>query len=209
MNSLQIGRQRFSELFWNIVDEKVGDYPYKIIEKIVEDQQTLREKADYNTGSLTFNDAVELYKLVKFFQPRVIAEVGTFIGVSTLIMSNVTHHIYTCDFSNDINLNTPNISQYPKKLSTEVFRDLAEKNIKVDLVYLDGRLKQDDIYLLDNIICNHTVFIMDDFEGIEKGVANAMMLERPERILIYPRLNTKTALLIPISSINLVSQEDN
>jgi hypothetical protein len=42
MNPVQIGRQRFSNIFWGIVDERVDDYPYEVIEKIVEDQQKLR-----------------------------------------------------------------------------------------------------------------------------------------------------------------------
>ena len=120
MNTVQIGRERFSEIFWRILNEKVYS-PWSVILEIIENQQKLRKDADYNTGSLGKNDAECLHRLVKFFQPRVIAEVGTFIGVSTLVMSdalkNVPHHIYTCDFSNDINLNTPNISQYPKKPS--------------------------------------------------------------------------------------------
>ncbi len=76
MNPVQIGRQRFSNIFWGIVDERVDDYPYEVIEKIVEDQQKLRADADYNTGSVQYDDAVELYKLAKFFQPKVIPASG-------------------------------------------------------------------------------------------------------------------------------------
>jgi hypothetical protein len=52
MNSIQIGRQRFSNIFWGIVDERVYDYPYETIEKIIWEQQKLRSEADYNTGSV-------------------------------------------------------------------------------------------------------------------------------------------------------------
>jgi predicted O-methyltransferase YrrM len=210
MNAVQIGRKRFSDIFWNIVDEKVSDYPYEIIEKIVEEQQELRAHAEYNTGSVPYDDAVELYKLVKFFQPNAIAEVGTFIGVSTMSMNLAMERlvdIYTCDYSNNINLDIPNIFQYPKQSSAQMFKDMAEKNVKVDLVYLDGRLQQEDFEPLSKIVDDQTVFVFDDFEGIEKGVVNAMMLEGQGRLLIYPREGRKTAVSIPVSLLKLTPQE--
>jgi len=192
MNSLQIGRRRFSELFWNIVDEKVENYPHTTITDVISTQQSLRVDADYNTGSLGYDDAIELYKLVRFFAPTVIAEVGTFIGVSTTVMSFAAplKKIYTCDMSNHITLDIHrDVIQYHKQTSTQMFKDLAEKEVKVDLVYLDGRLSP------------------DDFEGIEKGIANALMLEHPSRVLIYPRRDNKTAVSLPVGLIQLVPQE--
>jgi len=137
MNTVQIGRNRFSDIFWNIVDEKVSDYPYDAIEKIIKDQQPLRNIASYNTGSLPYDDAVELYKLVKFFKPQTIAEVGTFIGVSTRVMRVAISSaaIYTCDASNNIEISPTKDSklfQYPLKTSSEMFKDLVEKEVKAD-----------------------------------------------------------------------------
>ena len=86
MNPIQLGRKRLSEMVWQIIDERVNDYPFEKIENIVEDQQALRAQADYNTGSLSVEAAFELYKVVKFFTPKHVAEVGTFIGVSTMVM---------------------------------------------------------------------------------------------------------------------------
>ena len=210
MNPLQIGRKRFSEIFWNIVDEKVDEYPYDKIAFIVDEQQKLRVDADYNTGSVPYDDAVELYKLVKFFQPRVIAEVGTFIGVSTVTMNLAMERlvdIYTCDMSNNINLDVPNIFQYPKKSSTDMFKDMAEKNVGIDLMYLDGRLQQEDLQYFPQVIHDQTVFVFDDFEGIEKGVVNAMMLNGANRILIYSREGRKTAVSLPFTMLQFVPQE--
>lgn len=211
MNPVQIGRKRFSDIFWNIVDEKVDEYPHEAIEKMIQNQQKLRSEADYNTGSVPYDDAVELYKLVRIFAPQVIAEVGTFIGVSTCTMREAVSsaQIYTCDSSNDITVSPHDtkIEQYPRCTSTEMFTDLAEKGVKVDLIYLDGRLSQSDAEPLSKIVHDKTVIILDDFEGIEKGVVNAMMLEAPNRALIYPREGRKTAASIPISVIQLVPQE--
>jgi predicted O-methyltransferase YrrM len=214
MNSLQIGRRRFSELFWNIVDEKVSNVPWQEIEDMIADRQEYRCKAEYNTGSLSVNDAAELYRLVKFFKPSTIAEVGTFIGVSTMAMYMADKYVSidTCDMSNDI----PNsfvdtwgmVTYFPKTSSTEMFKKLAEEeNPSIDLIYLDGRLSQPDIEPLSKIVCEKTVFVLDDFEGIEKGVANALMLEHPSRVLIYPRGDNKTAVSMPVGLIQLVPQE--
>lgn len=210
MNPIQIGRKRLSEIVWGIIDEKVGDFPFEIIEKIVEEQQSLRSKAEYNTGSVPYDDAVELYKVVRFFTPAVIAEVGTFIGVSTRVMnlaSNGMVVIYTCDMSNAIDLDTPNIHQYPKTASPDMFKALADKDWKVDLVYLDGRLSQQDFEPLSKIIHDDTVFVLDDFEGVEKGVVNALMIESGLRVLIYPRDGRKTAISLPMSLLRVVPQE--
>jgi len=210
MNSIQIGRKRLSEIVWNIIDEKVGDYPHERIEKIVKDQQSLRKQAEYKTGSVPLDDAEELFRIVTFFKPDAIAEVGTFVGVSTMTMNLACHRlvdIYTCDVSNNIDLDVPNIFQYPNKPSHEMFADMAEKGVKVDLIYLDGRLSQQDVEPLNKIIHDKTVFVMDDFEGTEKGVANAMMLESPGRVLVYPREGRKTAISIPFTLIQVLSQE--
>lgn len=210
MNPIQIGRQRFSKIFWDIVDERVGDYPYETIEKIIWEQQKLRSEADYNTGSVPYDDAIELYKLVKFFQPKVIAEVGTFIGISTVTMNlamNRLVDIYTCDHSNNINLDIPNIFQYPKQTSTQMFADMAEKKVGVDLMYLDGRLQREDLELFHKIIHDQTIFVFDDFEGLEKGVVNAMMVESSGRILVYPREGRRTAVSLPFTLLRFVAQE--
>jgi predicted O-methyltransferase YrrM len=217
MNAIQIGRKRLSEIVWAIIDEKVYDYPYEYIEKIIADQQTHRAKADYNTGSVSYDDAVDLYKIVTFFNPKVIAEVGTFIGVSTRTMRLAAPdaQIYTCDMSNDIDLDLTGVTQYPKKPSHEMFEDMEKKEVKADLVYLDGRLSEKDIPRLLNVITPDTVFVLDDFEGVEKGVANAMTLEgrrlsfwkRTGFLMVYPREGHKTAIVIPMTLLQFVRQE--
>jgi predicted O-methyltransferase YrrM len=177
-------------------------------------RQEYRRKAEYNTGSLSVDDAAELYRLVKFFKPSTIAEVGTFIGVSTMAMYMADKYVSidTCDMSNDI----PNlfedtkgmVTYFPKTSSTEMFKKLAEEeNPSIDLIYLDGRLGQSDAEPLSKIVHDKTVIVFDDFEGIEKGVINAMMLEAPSRVLIYPRDGKKTAVSLPIGVIQLVPQE--
>jgi hypothetical protein len=210
MNPIQIGRKRLSEIVWGIIDERVSEVEYEVIERIIEEQQACRSSTDYNAGSVSYDDAIELYRIVKYFRPHAIAEVGTFIGVSTLTMNLALERlvdIYTCDASSGIDLNVPNIFQYPNKPSYEMFADMAEKGVRADLIYLDGRLGQQDYEPLTKIVHDDTVFIFGDFEGVEKGVINAMMVESGLRVLIYPRENKKTAISIPFTLLRVVPQE--
>lgn len=209
MNALQVGRSRFSRIFWGILGEgvRVPD-----LQQLVEQQQRFRVGADYNTGSLSTKDAEDLYTLVRFFQPAVIAEVGTFIGVSTQTMALAAPQasIHTCDISNALQGvldGLSNVKYYPKSSSSEMFRQLVAKNSSVDLLYLDGRLSEEDFDPLLKLVHDNTVFVFDDFEGIEKGVVNAMMLDGPGRILVYPREGRKTAVSLPSTLFQIVRQE--
>jgi ABC-type histidine transport system ATPase subunit len=89
-----------------------------------------------------------------------------------------------------------------------MFKDLAEKGVGVDLIYLDGRLQQEDFQYFSKIIHDQTIFVFDDFEGVEKGVVNAMMLESPVRVLIYPKSGIrKTAVSLPLQMLQFAPQE--
>jgi predicted O-methyltransferase YrrM len=213
MTPVQISRDRFSEVFWNIVDEKVDEVPWDKLEEMIKSRQRYRLTADYNTGSVSIGDAAELYRLVKFFKPEVIAEVGTFIGVSTMsmYMADEFFRIYTCDMSNDLISLFEDadevIKYFPKTTSTQMFKQMAETNLGIDLMYLDGRLQREDLELFHKIIHDQTIFVFDGFVGIEKGVVNAMMVESPGRVLIYPREGKKTAVSLPFTMLQFVPQE--
>lgn len=208
--NLQIGRDRFSKIAWEIMDEKLQDSPHEKIESTIYNQNRMRVEANYNTGSLSYSDALDLYTIINYFKPRVVAEVGTFIGVSTHVIYEACKgevDIHTCDYSNDIKIVLPLINQYPLTPSSVMFEKMRLKGITPDLVYLDGRLTKDDLREVGTEKYSDTVFVLDDFEGTEKGVANALLLERSNTTLIYPRNGNKTAILIPYSRIEFVRQE--
>lgn len=212
--NLQVGRQRFSKLFWEIVSDRDSvEWAQHDIESIIRDQAKYREKAEYNTGSISYDDAEDLYLITRYFEPYNIAEVGTFIGTSTVTMRHAFSGctIYTCDVSNKICVSPgdQNIKHFYRTPSHKMFEELAKLGADqaMDMVYLDGRLTEEDMKPLANIVYHGTIFVFDDFEGTEKGVANAMMLDRPNYALIYPREGHKTAALIPYSRIEFVRQE--
>jgi predicted O-methyltransferase YrrM len=209
MNPITIPREAFSTLIWQRLNS-----PTRSLGKLFDSLDLLRLDADYNTGSIDHQDAKDLQQIVGHFQPEVIAEVGTFIGRSTTTMAQAMPEggtIYTCDMNNDIKLpEIPGrtIVQYPKKSSTEMFETFISRKVCVDLFYIDGRLNSKDYALILDLMHDATVFVLDDFEGIEKGVVNAMGLMRHLRnyALVYPRNYGKTAMMLPPKLVQFTAQ---
>ena len=162
-------------------------------------------------------DVVELFGLVRTTRPATVIEVGTYIGVSTTTIARAMRrgHLYTCDSESDWLIASPNevaIHQYRRQRSSEMFADLRAKGVVADLVYLDGRLAPtgetiEDLMALTN---ERTVFVMDDFIGIEKGVLNAIVLaglKHKNLGLVLPRTqDSKTAILLSGNRIAMVVQ---
>jgi hypothetical protein len=67
--------------------------------------------------------------------------------------------------------------------STEM---LSQLEGKIDHLHVDGRLQADDKPHLERLFHAETIITLDDFEGVEKGVWNAMQLNVKDRILVYP-----------------------
>jgi len=230
MNTLNISTRRLSKIFWEIILSDTEELSTKKDElnNFLKKLNELRKNADYNTGSISFSSAWCLYKLIRHFKPKRIIEIGTFIGKSTISMCQAQDdedikeaEIFTCDFSNDITLpwnGKTKIYQFQKKSSTEMLKKLTGS---FDFCFFDGRLSEEDLMLLSNLITNETIIGLDDFEGMEKGVINLINLRRipilQKYILIYPpsedmlkqyqfTSNALTGLLIPPGIINLVNQ---
>lgn len=212
--NLQVGRQRFSKVFWEIVSDRDSlEWARHEIEDIIRTQDEHRDGADYKTGSIGYGDAEDLYLITRYFRPYNIAEVGTFIGTSTVTMRHAFSGctIYTCDVSNKICVSPgdQHIKHFYRTPSHKMFEELAKLGADqaMDMVYLDGRLGKEDMEPLSKIVHDGTIYVLDDFEGTEKGVANALLLERSNTTLIYPREGHKTAVIIPYSRIEFARQE--
>ena len=213
MNTLRFNRRQISGLFWDVMDEHsppTFDLPH------AEHFDQLRQSADYNTGSLNEWDMVDLMTICSYFKPKILAEVGTFIGRSTYALavgSGSDGLIYTCDASNDIPLpelpsRSATVIRNPRSSSVEMFNRMLAEGLaqQVDLFFIDGRLQEADLILMNRLSHGQTILVLDDFEGIEKGVDNAMLLGNQNHLLIYPRSEGKTALLIPVALLQLTAQ---
>ena len=231
MNKFSISARILSSIFWDTIlrdfttNLEFNDDLFKKIKRL--DQ--LVENADYKTGSISNASAIILYYLTIFFKPQNILEIGTFIGKSTIAMAKgmddkkvKNPYLCTCDGSNDIDLpwkGRTKIKQYKKVISTEM---LKQESKLFDFLFFDGRLMPDDLSYIENLSHKNTLVILDDFEGIEKGVINLITIRKSEKFknyfLIYPPSNNilnkinpfsepcPVAILLPASLVTFVNQ---
>jgi predicted O-methyltransferase YrrM len=199
MNKFRLSSRLFSYAFWDGVlgytDPNDGKRE-KLFQEILQ-LEKLRKKAEYNTGSISNSAAWCLYCIINYFETKNIMEIGTFIGKSSWSMAKAQDDLYlengylvTCDLSNDIIIpwiGKTKFKQYKKKSSTDM---LKNETINPDLVLLDGRIHKDDLINFEKLISKNTIVLLDDFEGIEKGTVNYMILKKLEKLkthfLIYP-----------------------
>ena len=231
MKNLQISSRKFSELFWEMICKEhfMNQSQVNELLKKLKQLEYLVDQAKYKTGSISSVSGLILYHLTKYFQPEKILEVGTYIGKSTISMAyamdeNKTKNSYiaTCDASNDIKLpwnGNTKINQYRSSSSTIMMENEKEK---FDFIFLDGRLQKEDMKFLDKLCHEKTIFVLDDFEGIEKGVVNLMALQsipnfkryfliRPPSSSFLEKINPftescPTAVFLPLSLVLFVNQ---
>ena len=229
MRPFNLSVKNFSPVFWKTVlyttDERRAELEHLGVE--LSQLERLRIDADYNTGSITLAAAWSLYSVTRYFGFQRALEIGTFIGKSTwsiacaMDIENVNGEIATCDASNNIQLpwnGQTRLAQHKKKTSTQM---LSVLNGLFDFCFFDGRVSDDDLPLLDKIIDQNTVIALDDFEGMEKGVANLIKLRAMPKLvnhfLIYPASNDQLhnigfssgstiAILLPTTRIALTNQ---
>ena len=174
---LNVNRKRLSRAIWDTLFADLPDLPWHVIEDL--------EKLDpaRRTGSTNHASLIALWAVIRHFRPKVVAEIGTYIGKSTFVLAREGADVHTCDMTHDFKLPlTTSITQYHSS-STEM---LAKLDGNIDLLHLDGRLQPDDKPHLERLFTPDTVITLDDFEGIEKGVWNAMQIDLSQRILVYP-----------------------
>jgi predicted O-methyltransferase YrrM len=205
MNTINLSVRIISEIFWKKIFNEDELVTSSIKTKLFDDLislEKLRDQADYNTGSISMAQAYTLYLFLKYFKPEKIIEVGTFIGRSTLSMANAIDTystngvIHTCDMSNNILLpwtGKTSITQYPKTKSLEMIKKLKDE---FDLIFLDGRISLEEVGLLENLISKQTIIILDDFEGMEKGVINLTKLRRLHKLNDHFQINPPTEKLL-------------
>lgn len=129
------------------------------------------------TGSITSATGYALALLVEEMRPDVVVEVGTYIGFSTEILASQSKRVYTCDKDFSVDIGRENVTQFLKTTSTDMLKALMELGVVADLFFVDGRLVRGDISYLLRIMSDQCVFALDDCEGIEKGHANALLLD--------------------------------
>lgn len=227
---IRLSQRRMSRLFWEIIfetDELISSETKKLFFEQSVALESLRKDAAYNTGSIPISQSYILFLLTLFLKPKRVIEIGTFIGRSTLSIAKAMDQycedgeIHTCDFSNDIRLpwdGKARITQYPLTSSGQMLEKLEGP---FDLIFLDGRITDLELGRLSELLTENSVVVLDDFEGMEKGVINLIKLRQTIKFqsyfLIYPTEQTQmrnynfvgnstAAVLIPTSMFQLSNQ---
>ena len=236
MNTINVNPSDLSNIFW----KKILDHSYLKSVSIqsdffrkIDELDNLRNQSSYNTGSISSTTAWLLFSVVLFFKPKIILEVGSFIGKSTFSMALSADNyfnegdckIYCCDYSNEIhfpNLTKTEIIQFHKTSSTEMLKKLEGLDV-INFIHIDGRLENEDCGMLQKKINEDTIFMLDDFEGNEKGVVNLFTLlnhnviNRNTHCVIYPIDNevsrkynllerSSSAFILPIKLLRITNQ---
>ncbi|MGI9082704.1 MAG: O-methyltransferase [Candidatus Fonsibacter lacus] len=230
MNTINLSVRNISKIFWEIIylnkDLLQNDFRAKFFNEL-NNLEKLRSIANYNTGSISLSSAFSLFLLIKHFKPMRILEIGTFIGKSTISMARAMDEftdkgeIFTCDHSNEIKLpfaGNTKITQFMLQDSTKMLECLTGK---FDLIFIDGRLKIQDIKIILNLITDKSIIVFDDFEGIEKGIANLMLLRESKELFHHFQINPPSeeflklhdfqshsllGLLVPVNEFKLTNQ---
>jgi predicted O-methyltransferase YrrM len=219
---LNLGFKDVSPIFWRNIYSQIQPLRHEMngalaaIESIARRNESLLE---HKTGSISYASMVTLFALGFYCRSKVIVEVGTYLGRSGLsllsgsklgLAGEAMPRLYTCDMSANEAQFGPlkeNVNYFGKTKSTDMFSTLVRQGVKADLVFLDGRLQNEDLPLLRGLLKPETVFAFDDFEGNEKGVYNSnlvLQLLDGELYSIYPPMLADLA-SIQVSGHSLVA----
>lgn len=151
-----------------------------------------------NSGSIGIGSALSLALATHKKTPKLIAEVGTYIGNSSAAMgfgaalSGQAVQLITCDMHPctqqpfaGLQLPEGSKAQVVQGSSTQMFEFLVSKGAQLDMLHLDGRLMKDDFPLLGKLLKPDTLIALDDCEGDEKGHMNLDLLRRAGLINNY------------------------
>lgn len=187
-----------------------------------------------NSGSISFGAALSLFLAAHKRSPRLIAEVGTYIGNSAAAMalgSGLTGQpvqLITCDIHpctqkplDGLSLPQGSAAEVVQGTSTEMFQRLVAMQAKLDMLHLDGRLQPDDLPLLGQTLKDDTLIALDDCEGDEKGHINLNVLRcsglLQQHVFVEPfsselfrtwglETRSTTGFLLPIKMISITRQ---
>jgi len=214
-SNFSISSQLFSEAFWRgVFAESDFFQPLKgafATESL--NLESLRNQAEYNTGSISAFSAWGLFLLCHYFKVQRALEVGRFIGRSTMSIAKAMNlsgggEIHTCDASNDIDIvqHPPTrIIQYKKQTSTQM---LSAVSGAFDFAFIDSRLSEIDIARMAELLTDDAIIALDDFEGTEKGVANLFNLRshpRFQQLFLVPPPGLEMAKKLGFSSRSLTA----
>ena len=166
--------------------------------------------------------------------PKLIAEVGTYIGSSAAALgygaglNQNAVQLITCDINPcfqkpfaELRMPEGSKAEVVQGSSTRMFEILASKGAKIDMLHIDGRLQMADLKPLSQTLKSDTLIALDDCENDEKGHINLDLLRRSKLIKNHTYVqpftkslfrkwglesSSKTGFLLPQNSIKVSRQ---
>jgi len=237
MRAFFLNEDFISACFWSATQSFIDSRPavYHQIDEIISATESIRKNFPFGqAGSISRDSALELLSIAAYFSPKSVCEVGTYIGRKAICIiagaPSSNDSLFTCDLSFDNFSMSPEIlaacpqrnviSYFGKKSSTEMFEELlgSGRSGSVDFFLIDGRVSGRDLDLIAKLKTDDAIFVFDDFEGVEKGVYNAMMIggRLKDYVLVRPssqafpvvsRPRGRLALMFPISLLRVTKQQ--
>jgi predicted O-methyltransferase YrrM len=231
MRRLYISESALSEMFWSrLLGSSDAAVAKADAELIIRETKIIHRKFPQDTaGSISLESTAMLWLIAKYFEPTHVFEIGTFIGRSAMAIlsgaSTSIERLDTCDytfnqfyFTDSLKASIPKyqaLNYWPLMGSVQVLQQVITNNLRPDMFFIDGRIGADDLKLLSMLDRSKTVYVLDDFEGTEKGVENCIALRSlyPEYILIRPYTlsngrSMNTAILVPPSLLAISRQQE-
>lgn len=187
---ISIPARIYSPMIWETIRYRTKEWPDDVSSVV------MMEDAPGTVGIYT---AFMLKRIARLLKPFTVAEIGTYIGrsMSALAEGMRTGDIYTCDSETNrchaVQIEDVKIHLHPKTTSTQMF---AMMKSQVDLFFFDGRIQPADVEHIQRLSKPDTIYLFDDFEGVEKGVANALMIQHLGGILVYPEQGQTLGMMI-------------
>ena len=125
-----------------------------------------------NSGAINLKDAVALNSIIRKWDVKTVFEIGTWFGTSAMIMASAGAKVRTCDSSNYYVGESEDVKYY-NGMSNKILRRL--KGMKFDMVFIDGRFKNDDCTRISRI-CK--IFFTHDYEKGKKGQRNIREMKK-------------------------------
>jgi len=157
-----------------------------MIEEIKAAKATLIEKAkrihpeakDIETRAIPEEDFEVLESLIKKYNPKIILEVGTWIGTSAMAMDMISNgaKIYTCDEHNMCVYESPNVTFYHCS-GKSVLAIMPRRNIQPDFIFIDAGMRK----YIPSVLAAMTkdfVFVVHDYVQGSKGWRNMEALKK-------------------------------
>ncbi len=136
-------------------------------------------------GAVNIADYKILYLLVRVYKPKVIFEIGTWIGTSAMIMAEAMRangtggKIYTCDHNHYYALDDSysDIIVPINAFSAEALDQIPE-DTKIDFVFADGELTFRTISKLKPLLTTEAIIATHDYTPPDdKGVLNVVRMQ--------------------------------